>query len=387
VSEPLPHLEYVLVEHFGCIERVALTLTRLHALVGPNDSGKSTVLDALRLLGGIADPTGRSLAGADVQRAVRRVGTPRQAESLRLGFLAGRLGWAARLEPGNSPQFGWHRPTPRPDLAAEAQRIDQILGRTDSAGDAALRSFPRTHLSGSIPTAIWGDDGAASPLPGSRLVRLDPDAMRAPAQILTDAEPLAFRDERGAGLAAVIDAIATRDHEAYSAINRQLTDLFPALKGIHLTSPGNGAKALGFRLVAGTVIPAEQASEGMLYALAFLVLQHLEPVGLLLVEEPENGLHPARIREMVELLRRLSERQQVVMATHSPLVLNELEGEEISVVTRPEGRGSRAMRLSDTPRYAERARAYRNGELWIAYCDGVTEHDLLEGIQRDWEAP
>lgn len=385
MSEPQPHLEYVLVEHFGCIERVALTLTRLHALVGPNDSGKSTVLDALRLLGGNADPTGRSRADSDFQRAGRRLGTPRPADGIRMGFLAGNFGWAAHSAPVGSVQFGWERATPRPGLTVEGARIDQLFGQPEAA--ATLRHSTQDALTTGIPAVFWGPAGAASPLPGSRLVRLDPDAMRAPAQILTDAEPLAFRDERGAGLAAVIDAIATRDHEAYSAINRQLTELFPALKGIHLTSPGNGAKALGFRLVSGTVIPAEQASEGMLYALAFLVLQHLEPVGLLLVEEPENGLHPARIREMVELLRRLSERQQVVMATHSPLVLNELAGEEISVVTRPAGRGSRAVRLSDTPRYAERARAYRNGELWIAYCDGVTEHDLLEGLQRDWEAP
>jgi len=75
------------------------------------------------------------------------------------------------------------------------------------------------------------------------------------------------------------------------------------------------------------------------------------------------------------------------MATHSPLVLNELAGDEITLVTRPTGAGSRAVRLSETPRFDERSRAYQNGELWLAYCDGVDEHDLLEGLRRDWEAP
>ena len=43
-------VETVRIENFGCVRDAQLDLTRLHALIGPNDSGKSTVLSAIRTL-------------------------------------------------------------------------------------------------------------------------------------------------------------------------------------------------------------------------------------------------------------------------------------------------------------------------------------------------
>lgn len=83
-------------------------------------------------------------------------------------------------------------------------------------------------------------------------------------------------------------------------------------------TPGEG-KQLYFEYRSGVVIPAPQAAEGMLYTLAYLAITFLpEPPRILLVEEPENGIHPARVREVVRLLRRLTQRDnpvQVVMAS------------------------------------------------------------------------
>lgn len=386
MTEANPYIEYARLEGYGCVERVDLRLTRLHALVGPNDSGKSTVLDALRLVGALADVSGRSQVGRDFQRAKARAAGPGREERLRLAFISGSYAWACWSFGGKPVQAAWER-TASGDNASEATRIDGLFAGETLEAVPGRQVVRQSALNMSIPAAIWGQPDRTSPLTGSRLVRLDPDAMRAPAAILTDQEPLAFRDERGTGLPAVVDAIVTRDMNAGAQLNKALGDLFPALQSIHLLSPGNSQKALAFKLETGEVVPSEHASEGMLYALAYLVLQHLSPVSLLLIEEPENGLHPARIREMVELLRKLSAHQQIVMATHSPLILNELQGDEISVLTRPRGAGSRAVRLCDTANYEDRARVYESGELWIAYCDGVVEHDLLEGVKRDWEAP
>jgi ABC-type polar amino acid transport system ATPase subunit len=47
VEPPLP-VEKIEIRNFGCIRDVKLSLTRLHALIGPNDSGKSTILRAIR---------------------------------------------------------------------------------------------------------------------------------------------------------------------------------------------------------------------------------------------------------------------------------------------------------------------------------------------------
>jgi predicted ATPase len=121
-------------------------------------------------------------------------------------------------------------------------------------------------------------------------------------------------------------------------------------------------------------------SEGLLYYLAFAALRHLDPVSLLLVEEPENGLHPARIAQVVGVLRAISESgTQVIMATHSPLVVNELRPDEVSIVTRTAERGTQVKRIKDTPDFEERSKIYALGELWIAYANGEDEAPLLEG--------
>lgn len=124
-------------------------------------------------------------------------------------------------------------------------------------------------------------------------------------------------------------------------------------------------------------------SEGLLYWLAFAALPYIDPVKILLIEEPENGLHPSRIVDVMRVLRDLSEKgTQVIMATHSPLVVNELKGDEITVVTRTEAEGTKGVLLKDTPNYAERSEVYTNGDLWVSYANGEDEGPLLRGGPR-----
>ncbi len=91
---------------------------------------------------------------------------------------------------------------------------------------------------------------------------------------------------------------------------------------------------------------------------------------------------PARIADVMRVLRRISERVQVILATHSPFVINELQGDEVTVVTRPDGQGTRVRRLCDTPNFEERSKVYALGELWVSYADGKNEEPLLAEVGR-----
>lgn len=71
---------------------------------------------------------------------------------------------------------------------------------------------------------------------------------------------------------------------------------------------------------------ADELSEGTLYFLALLcIINQPNPPKLLLLEEPEKGIHPRRIREVMNFIRRLVAEKdiQVIMTTHSPLLLDE----------------------------------------------------------------
>lgn len=217
----------------------------------------------------------------------------------------------------------------------------------------------------------------------ARLARFDPDALRRPSGLIPETSPVGFIDERGHGLAGVYFAIRNRADEAFSMIVDDVRRHFPTIKNLRVKAVTSSEVVLEVELVGGERVESNRLSEGLLYYLAFAALRHLDPVSLLLVEEPENGLHPARIAEVVRILRAIVEESgtQVVMATHSPLVVNELRPEEVSVVRRRTKEGTQVKRIQDTPDFEERFKIYALGELWIAYANGDDEAPLLEGTE------
>jgi hypothetical protein len=213
----------------------------------------------------------------------------------------------------------------------------------------------------------------------ARFIRFDPDSLRKDSPLLVGPDEARLLNEQGFGLPAVYDAILNRQDDSMKHIVEQVRELFPTVKVVRLKTTSPNTKAIEVELKGGARVPARFLSEGLLYYLAFEALPYLEPTSLLLVEEPENGLHPARIADVVRLLREMSKTTQVVMATHSPLVINELSGDEVSVVTRTETEGTKVTLLRDTPNFEKRSQAYALGELWVSYADGETESALLQG--------
>lgn len=327
---PTAPIERLFIKNYGCIKDVEIRLTRLHAFIGPNDSGKSTILRAVRTF---------------MQYASKN---PTVDEK-----------WVGDIDPSS--------------LNIAIQRNNLFVGiRRSTNSDNPV--FP---VSDTLARRTLGDE-----LYDAQMVRLDADSMSQPTSLIPDSQILRLIDEKGLGLPGIYDAIANRDVEAYLKIQADLRALFPTVKKLQLQNVSNSTKALAIELNDGTRVPAEQMSEGMLYYLAFAALRHIEPTSVLLVEEPENGLHPARIADVMRILREISRESQVLIATHSPLVINELEPEEVSVVTRRPGEGTKVTPIRQTPNFEERAKIYALGELWLSYADGTYEEPLLQGPRR-----
>jgi hypothetical protein len=216
-------------------------------------------------------------------------------------------------------------------------------------------------------------------LRSARLARFDPDALRAPSGLIPETSPVNFLDDRGLGLAGVYFAIKNRDDDTFASIIADVRRHFPTIKGVRVKAVTSSEVVLEADLTNGTKVEARRMSEGLLYYLAFAALQHLDPVSLLLVEEPENGLHPARIVEVMRILREISRTTQVLLATHSPLVINEMQPEEVSVVTRKPDEGTKVTPMKETANFEKRSSVYALGELWLSFADGVEEAPLLEG--------
>ena len=352
-----PYIEELRIQDYGPIRDALFRFTPLHALIGPNDSGKSTVLRALRTLAFLLDPgRGGSAEGQVLWRAIT-ASKPKVGPRFEVSVLSRT--WHVHFSAGGnyrSESFSRGEPL--------GPGLDQ--SRSRSFGDSPAKKFDEIDLA----------------LGGAQLLRLDPDALRAPHSLIPDGQPLRFLDERGTGLPALYDALIVRNLPAYVALSQELSRLFPSVASIQLTTPTPDTRGMGVKLADGTFVPAELMSEGLLYYLAYAVLPHLAPTPLLLVEEPENGLHPARVAEVMRVLRAISEHTQVLVATHSPLVVNELRPDEVTVVTRSRDKGTKATRLQDTPGFEERSKVYALGELWLSYANGEDEAPLLQGGPR-----
>lgn len=209
-----------------------------------------------------------------------------------------------------------------------------------------------------------------------RLLRLDPDGMRQPTNLIPHGHPLEF-GSRGEGLAAVYDGLLSRKLSVFLEISKRFTELFPTARAIQLTNPSPTTKALGVELMDGRSVGADRLSEGMLYWLAFAALPYLHPTPFILIEEPENGLHPSRIGDVMQVLREVSKTSQILLATHHPLVINELQSDEVTIITRTPERGTIATPLSLTKNFEQRSKVYALGELWLNYADGEFESDLV----------
>jgi len=336
---------------FRCLRKVKLRLTPLHALIGPNDSGKTTILQAIRIL---SNWVGRGAMSGPV---------PGNIEKFRLRATFPNR-WEYEIDEG----------------PVRSERI-VLPGPPKGERDASSLKLGQGPLG---EVSEW-QNGVVQNLRRVELVRFDPDALRQPGHLIPLGNPVTL-GERGLGLASIYDAMRDRSIESFSRISAQLRQLFPSVKELRLRAVTTDAKVLAVELIDGTEVRADAMSEGLLYFLAFAALRELDPPSMFLVEEPENGLHPARVADVVRMLRQLAEDKerpvQVLMATHSPLVINELKAEEVSVVTRPAD-GTNVTRMADTPQFAERSKVYNLGELWLSYSNGVNEAPLLKGVDAN----
>jgi predicted ATPase len=79
----------------------------------------------------------------------------------------------------------------------------------------------------------------------------------------------------------------------------------------------------------GAVVPSWLVSDGTLRLLALTIPAYLKDMqGVFLIEEPENGIHPRAVETVVQSLTSIY-RGQVLIATHSPVIINQLEPQQV----------------------------------------------------------
>lgn len=112
-------------------------------------------------------------------------------------------------------------------------------------------------------------------------------------------------------------------------------------------------------------IPATRLSDGTLRYLCLLaILCHPNPPPLVCIEEPELGLHPDILPTLVDLLKEASERCQIIVTTHSDVLVDAMTDRPDAVLVCEKTAEGTVMRRLDADKLKPWLEKYRLGELW-----------------------
>ena len=170
-----------------------------------------------------------------------------------------------------------------------------------------------------------------------------------------------FLSEDGSNLAPLLTNFRGEERRLFVDA---LKELFDGIVDVALPV-SSGAVSLFLEERGGRQIPASRLSDGTLRYLCLLsVLLHPTPPPLIAIEEPELGLHPDAVAQVTELLVDATQRTQIIITTHSRMLVDALSDHSSSVVVCEQQRGESAFERLDHDRLSAWLQDYSLGELW-----------------------
>lgn len=393
------------VQNYKALRDVTLDLTPVHVLIGPNDSGKTSLLEAVAGVSrsvdhSVSDSFRLDMTGSTacfdkgfpyVTIEAHWNDLPRFEDCTEvIGHTATfRLARTTIHEP-TIYSFGLIQPGGQEiQIRKETPKFDHQMGERTAMRNPRLAWYPINDIPENAVALV------ANELKGVQYYRFSPDWLKVPVTLSPQRQ--GRMEFNGFGLPQLLDEIRN-DREGFAQLESRFTSFFPYILAVELpvrdafeasavdyrrVKPAEytGGKGIEFRLDNGSKLPAENTSDGVMLVLAYLALLHLpNPPRFLLIEEPENGIHPARLKEIIRILKQLVSEQshtQVLMTTHSPYVVHEFEPHEVTLCTRGEDGAVRTRRLSESKTVREQIDFFSLGEIWTQ--DG--DEALMEPAQ------
>ncbi len=162
----------------------------------------------------------------------------------------------------------------------------------------------------------------------------------------TDGDPN-FLAEDFSNLALVVNDLLSRRLEP--SLSDYLKRFYESYESLHPRIFGNTIELIVNEAGMSTPLPASRLSDGTIRFIALLaILCHPEPPPLICIEEPEIAMHPDSQDLVVELLKKASERTQLIVTTHSPWLIDRLSAkpEQVLVCDRRPGEGTQFKRFT-----------------------------------------
>lgn len=301
-------LKRVSIQNFKSLKNVSLDLQKVNLLIGPNNSGKTNFLKALEF---VKERYNDFPKAGDQSLTFNRNGQD-------INFLI--------VSDNQDP------------VHIEKKYILKSGGEK-----ASLVYNSKVQFAGNgVVPFIEGEKELESLLKSVVIYKPDPNKLTQPG-------PVGLKEEvvstDASNLVGFLDLMLSKYRKAvFSQIETDIQTCIPEFDEINLddAQPTEELKRLfgdkSFKRLGlgnsrqGITYWADELSEGTLYFLALLCIIHQpNPPKLLLLEEPERGIHPRRIREVMDFIFRLADENdiQIILTTHNEHVLDDFS-------TRPE---------------------------------------------------
>ena len=383
-----------------------IALAPLNVLIGPNASGKSNTLAALSLLravphdlvtpivegGGVREWLWKGLRPAPTQSHQGNTGRPMAEIEATVEYATGlmplryRLSFTevnSRLEmvdeaienerkqhPSDPDVYFFYRfqrgrpvlnvrTLPTAEVIDQGHRSQRSLRREDLLPDQSVLSqrkdpdqYPELTYVGSKFAAIqlyreWNL--------GRYAVARGPQSADLPGDVL-------FENARNLGL--VLNNLLNRP-AVKRLLLEKLQKFYAEVDDLVTGVQGGMVQLFVHEKNLSDPIPATRISDGTLRYLCLLtILCHPDPPPLVCLEEPELGLHPDILPTIAELLVEASQRSQLIVTTHSDVLVSALtDFPEVVLVCERDAMGSHLRRL-ESARLKQWLEQYSLGELW-----------------------
>jgi predicted ATPase len=356
---PAPELDYITVKGFKSFASIEkLSLQPINVVIGPNGSGKSNFIGVFALLNAIRE--GRlqdyvtKAGGAD--KVLHFGSKTTKVMEFHISFQDGVNQYKIELKPGPGDQLYptgeavlfWDKRYSKPyDQGLTPHGREAGISNSDSK---RISSYIRGHLQS------W------------RLYHFHDTSAESPMKKTTSLNDNRFLRPDGSNLAAFLYFLREKHPEAYDLIRGTVQRVAPFFDDFQLEPA---------RLKPDSIIlewrhknsdayfDANAFSDGTLrfIALATLLLQpeKYRP-SVILVDEPELGLHPYAITMLASLIKQASTKTQVIVGTQSPLLLDHFRPEDVLVANRVEG--STELTRLESSKLSTWLEDYSLGQLW-----------------------
>lgn len=372
-------------------EEMEIELGESVVLIGPNNLGKTTALQAL------------ALWEVGIKRWVEKRGLGESAPKKRPGVTINRRDLTAIPIP--SSKFLWHdlhvRDVQRVDNKPQTQnvRIDIIVeGITegnswqcgiefDYANEESIYCRPLRLSEDKDP------DRMPIPLEAAKVQVAFLHPMSGLAANETRLDPGAINVHIGEGRTAEVlrnlcyRLVEDNGQESWEKLHTHMKRLF----GVQIDKPEyipeRGEITMTYHDISGVQLGISSTGRGMQQTLLLLAYLYANPGTILLLDEPDAHLEILRQRQIYQLITDIAREQgsQIIAASHSEVILNEAANRDlvIAFIGKPhriDDRGSQVLKALKEIGYDQYYQAEQTG--WVLYLEGSTDLAILQSFAK-----